>query len=285
VVKSFFYTTAALTAFAANSVLCRMALGEGAMDAASFSTIRLASGAAMLLLLSGLFARQGGSPAAGNWFSATMLFAYMVAFSYAYISLSTGTGALILFGMVQATMLLWALRSGERPPFMEWAGLALALGGLVYLVFPGLAAPSPVGAFLMGVAGVSWGAYSLRGRGSHRPLADTTANFVRALPMVLVVSLVALGDSHLSPRGILLASLSGALASGMGYTVWYAALRHLAANHAAVVQLTVPVLAALGGTAFLAEEFSLRLVLSMILILGGVALAMAARRQPMPMKV
>ncbi|MCZ6600676.1 MAG: DMT family transporter [Acidobacteria bacterium] len=283
--KSLFFTTVALTAFAANSLLCRMALGEGAMDAASFSTVRLASGAAMLLLIFLIFPRQRTSPRAGDWLSATMLFSYMVTFSYAYISLSTGTGALILFGMVQATMLLWALRSGERPHLMEWGGLTLALGGLVYLVFPGLAAPSPAGAFLMAVAGISWGVYSLRGRGSNRALADTTFNFVRALPLVLVVSLVALGDSHWSARGILLASLSGALASGLGYTCWYAALRYLAATRAAVVQLTVPVLAALGGTAFLAEEVTLRLVLSMVLILGGVALAMAAHRQAVPGKV
>ncbi len=262
-----------------------MALGEGTMDAASFSTVRVASGAAMLLVIILLSPRRRASPAAGDWVSATMLFSYMATFSYAYISLSTGTGALILFGMVQATMLLWALRSGERPHLLEWGGLALALGGLVYLVFPGLAAPSPSGAFLMAVAGISWGAYSLRGRGSNNPLADTTSNFVRALPLVLVVSLVTLGRSHLSFRGILLASLSGGLASGLGYTCWYAALRHLAATRAAVLQLTVPVLATLGGTVFLAEEVSLRLALSMVLILGGVALAMAAHRRPAPVKV
>lgn len=283
--RPLFFTTVALTAFAANSLLCRMALGESAMDAASFSTVRLASGAATLLLIFRLSPRQRTATAAGDWLSATMLFSYMVTFSFAYISLSAGTGALILFGMVQATMLLWALRTGERPHLMEWAGLTLALGGLVYLVFPGLAAPSAGGASLMAVAGISWGVYSLRGRGSHRALADTTFNFMRALPLALVVSLVALRHSHLSLRGILLASLSGALASGLGYTCWYAALRHLTATRAAVVQLTVPVLAALGGIVFLAEEVSLRLALSMALILGGVALATAAHRQPVPVKV
>lgn len=266
-------------AFAANSVLCRMALKQTAIDAASFSTIRMLSGATILSLIYRTACRRQTAQTLGNWFSAVMLFTYMVTFSFAYISLSTGTGALVLFAMVQATMILWALWSGERPRLLEWSGFLLALTGLVYLLFPGLTAPSPAGALLMAIAGMSWGVYSLRGRAALDPLAETTGNFVRATPFVLIVSLMTLQHNYLSAKGILFAVISGALASGVGYAVWYIALKTLTATRAAIVQLSVPVLAAMGGVMFLEEALSIRLVLSSILILGGVSLATLGHKQ------
>jgi len=208
-----------------------------------------------------------------------MLFIYAIAFSFAYLSLSAGTGALILFGCVQVTMILAALRSGERPQPLEWMGVFVALGGLVYLVLPGLRAPSPLGSGLMVMAGIAWGVYSLRGRGSGSPLADTAGNFIRAVPLILAVRLVILESVHLSQSGILLAVLSGAVASGVGYVIWYASLAGLTATRAAIVQLSVPVLAAWGGVAFLSEDISLRLILAGVLILGGIALAIAGHRK------
>ena len=269
-------------AFAANSVLCRLALGGALIDAASFTTARLTSGAVALLIITALVNKN--LPSSGRrvkFISALLLFLYAAAFSFAYTGLTTGTGALILFGSVQATMLAFALRSGERPHPLEWAGLALALVGLVYLVLPGLAAPPPVSSAFMAVAGVSWGLYSLRGRGATDPLADTTRNFVLALPLAFAVSLLTLrGGAHVSTSGVLLAVLSGALASGVGYVMWYAALRGLTATRAATVQLPVPVLAAVGGVLFMSESVSLRLLLAATAILGGVALALFGRAQP-----
>lgn len=268
----------ALVAFAANSVLCRMALGRPDIDAASFSSIRLASGAAALLLAT-LWLRRRPFPAGGTWMSALMLSLYAVPFSFAYVSLSAGTGALILFGSVQATMLLAAIGSGERPHAMQWIGLILALAGLTYLVLPGLAAPSLTGSALMAIAGFSWGIYSVRGRGTGGPLLETTGNFVRSVPLALAVSLVSLRQGHVTPAGALLAVASGALASGAGYVFWYAALAGLSATRAAMVQLPVPALAAAGGIVFLAETVTLRLVVATILILGGVGLALAGRER------
>ncbi len=278
-------TVFALIAFAANSVLTRMALGQPTIDAASFATIRVVSGAATLVLVSSLSRQTEARQSRGSWASGSMLFLYAVPFSFAYLSLSTGTGALILFGMVQVTMILAALGSGERPHVWEWVGLVLAFAGLVYLVSPGLTAPSPIGSLLMAVAGISWGLYSLWGRGASNPLAATTGNFVRAVPMVLGVSLMALSQAHLSGTGVLLAVLSGALASGLGYVVWYAALRGLTRTRAATVQLSVPVLAAMGGVFFLSEAVSLRLVLSAMLILGGVGVAILSKERVVPQKV
>jgi drug/metabolite transporter (DMT)-like permease len=270
-------TGLALVAFAMNSVLCRLALGAEAIDAASFSTIRLASGAGALLLITFISQRRLLSASRADWISALLLFLYAVAFSLAYVGLSTGTGALLLFGSVQATMLIAALRAGERLSTQGWAGLLLALAGLVYLVFPGLAAPPPVRSALMAVAGVSWGFYSLRGRRASDPVLDTTNNFLRALPLALLVSIFMSGSLHVSAKGSLLAVLSGALASGVGYVIWYAALKGLTAVRAATVQLTVPVLAATCGVLFLSEKLSARLLLSALMILGGVGLALASR--------
>jgi drug/metabolite transporter (DMT)-like permease len=268
-----------MVAFASNSLLNRLALGQRSIDAVSYTAIRLVAGALALWLLS-FFQRKNTAPnVRGNWLSAAMLFLYAIAFSFAYLSLSAGTGALILFGSVQMTMIFVALRSGERPHLLEWLGIVLAVSGLVYLVLPGLRAPSPLGSALMMMAGVAWGVYSLRGRGASSPLADTTGNFMRAVPLIIVLRLATLNNLHLTQPGILLAILSGAIASGLGYVIWYAALTGLTATRAAVVQLSVPVLAAWGGVVLLGEDVSLRLLLAAALILGGIALAIAGRRK------
>jgi drug/metabolite transporter (DMT)-like permease len=239
----------------------------------------------VLLLITLLLKGKISSLRRGNWASAALLFLYAVAFSLAYIGLSAATGALILFGSVQATMLIAALWSGERPHLIEWTGLIVALAGLVYLVFPGLAAPQPLRSALMAIAGISWGFYSLRGRRSATdPLADTTNNFVCALPLVTIVNLILVRGAHVSAKGFFFAVLSGTLASGVGYVVWYSALKGLTAMRAATVQLLVPVLAALGGVMLLSEDISLRLILSAMMILGGVGLALAGRQYSIGMK-
>ena len=271
-------TLLALIAFAANSVLCRLALATGAIDAASFTTVRLVSGAVALWLILALTAKPGTPRARGSWVSAAMLFLYAVSFSFAYVSLPTGTGALILFGMVQVTMILAGVASGERPHVIEWLGLGCAAVGLVYLMLPGLSAPSPLGAALMALAGVAWGIYSLRGRGSKNPIAVTADNFARSVPMVLLVSVLMLGQLAVTAPGLLLAVASGAIASGVGYVIWYAALPGLTATRAATVQLCVPVIAAMGGVLFLDEAITLRLIVSGVAVLGGVALAVWGHR-------
>jgi drug/metabolite transporter (DMT)-like permease len=274
--RTWLLTMVAMTAFAANSLLCRMALGAHEVDAASFTAVRLASGAVTLAVLA-LFLRDGNILAAGSWLSGLQLFLYAVAFSFAYLSLGAGTGSLILFGSVQATMIISGLRNGERPNVLQWAGLAIALAGLIYLVFPGITAPSHGGSLLMALAGIAWGLYSLRGRGAKDPVCQTTGNFIKAVPFSLVVWAGGAQAAHAEPTGILLALLSGSLASGIGYVVWYAALRGLSSTRAASVQLSVPVLAAFGGVIFLAEVVTLRLVIASILILGGVALTVIAK--------
>lgn len=278
--KAGFLTIFALVAFAFNSILCRVALGTEAIDAASFTVVRLLSGAATLVLIFSVFGRIKAEKKRGNWLSAFFLFAYAICFSFAYINLTTATGALILFGCVQATMIVSALVKGERPGIWEWLGLFVALGGLVYLVFPGLASPPLFSSLLMALAGVAWGFYTLRGKGSANPLADTTGNFLRSVPMVVLVASPFLPNIHLSPKGILLAVLSGAVASGIGYSVWYAALKFHTATRAAILQLSVPVLAAIGGVVFLSEIISVRLILATILILGGIGFAILERKRP-----
>lgn len=272
------YTGLALTAFAANSIICRLALGGSAIDPISFSAIRLASGGAALRLML-RFRADGRAQSSGSWVSACSLFLYAVTFSFAYLDLSAGTGALILFGSVQASMILAAFWAGNRPDIREWAGMLLAVCGLGYLASPGMAAPSPSGAILMAIAGCAWGVYSLRGRGIADPLSDTAGNFVRTLPLTAGLGLFALQDSEISADGVLLAVVSGALTSGVGYVMWYAALRGLSATRAAVVQLCVPVLAAGGGVAFLSEAISARLVLAAALILGGVGLGLRGKEK------
>jgi len=268
-----------LVAFAANSVLCRLALGGGTIDAASFTTVRLLSGAVTLWLIVVLLRKTSIRVRRGSWISAAMLFLYAVTFSFAYISLSTGTGALILFGAVQGTMLLAGLLSGERPHLLQWGGLALALGGLVYLVFPGLTAPSPLGSFLMVASGIAWGIYSIRGRRGADPIAVTGENFIGAVPLAILVSAFAFSSMELSTEGIVLALLSGSVTSGIGYVIWYAALRGLTATRAAIVQLAVPVVAAAGGVAFLSEEISVRLIIATVAILGGIGLTVLRRER------
>jgi drug/metabolite transporter (DMT)-like permease len=276
--KIILYTSFALIAFAFNSILCRFALGAEAIDAASFTAVRLISGAITLIIISLIFGKKTTKMKGGNWFSAFFLFGYALCFSFAYISLTTGTGALILFGCVQATMITAALASGERPKFLEWIGLFFALGGLVYLVFPGLSAPPLFSSLLMMLAGISWGFYTLRGKPSVNPLADTTGNFVRAVPMIVLAGLPFFYQIHLSRKGILLAFLSGAIASGIGYSVWYTALKFHTATRAAILQLSVPALAAIGGVILLSEIVSFRLLLATALILGGIALAIVGRK-------
>jgi drug/metabolite transporter (DMT)-like permease len=270
-------TTLAMIAFASNSLLNRLALGQKSIDPTSYTTIRLTSGAVMLFFIASRQKKNGQATRRGSWISAALLFLYAIAFSFAYLNLSAGTGALILFGSVQLTMLLVALQRGERPQMMEWIGLSLALGGLVYLVLPGLAAPSLSGSLLMLIAGMAWGFYSIRGRETQNPLADTAGNFIYAVPMVLLVRLFPFWDIHLSTNGIILAALSGALASGLGYVIWYAALRGLTTTRAAIVQLSVPVIAAWSGVVLLAETVSTRLLLAGLLILGGIGLSALSR--------
>lgn len=270
-------TSLALAAFAGNSLFCRLALRDGVIDAASFTAIRLLSGAAMLAMIAALFTREAWLPTRRNLGPAVLLFGYAAAFSFAYLDLSAGTGALILFAAVQCTMIASALRSGERPHPFEWAGLVIALGGLVYLVLPGIEAPNPIGAALMTGAGISWGLYSVRGRDETDARSATTGNFILAVPPACLVSLVAMANAHVTADGVLLAVLSGALASGAGYVAWYTALKGLTSTRAATVQLPVPVITALGGVLFLSEILSARLVISAIIILGGVSVAMAGK--------
>ncbi|BEP63603.1 DMT family transporter [Variovorax sp. V213] len=269
-------TAAAMIAFAANSLLCRLALQHQGIDPASFGSIRLVSGALTLALVVRLRARPP-SPARVDWLAAAMLFAYVAFFSFAYLSLPAGTGALILFGAVQLTMLGAGLGSGERFGPVAWLGFVLAAGGLVYLVLPGVAAPPLLGAALMAIAGVAWGVYSLRGRGVADPLAATARNFLRAVPLALALSLVFVARAHVDATGIALAVASGALTSGLGYVVWYAALARLSAMQAATVQLSVPLLAAIGGVLLLSEAITPRLAAASVAILGGIAIVLSQK--------
>ncbi|RPI28643.1 MAG: DMT family transporter [Acidobacteria bacterium] len=267
-----------LLAFAANSLLCRTALGAGLIDPVSFSTLRLVSGAIVLVPLAWLTGKSRlEAKAKGSWGSSLALFIYAIAFSLAYVSLDAGMGALILFGAVQATMVGMGLKSGEQLHAVQWLGLISALGGLTYLFSPGIAAPDPVGVLLMLSAGVAWGLYSVRGRRAAAPVSSTAANFLRAVPISAGASLLALSFIHAQPAGIILAVVSGGLTSGLGYVLWYKALRGLTTTQAAVVQLLVPILAAFGGIAFLGERLSVRLAISSALILGGVAVAALSR--------
>lgn len=282
--RTLLLTALALAAFAANSLLCRRALGADAIDAASFTSVRIASGALVLVLLATRRVRapgQRGPRVGGSWRSAVWLVVYALAFSFAYRELTAGTGALLLFGLVQLTMLLVAVRAGERPPALEWLGLTVAAGGLVALVLPGLSAPPPHAAMLMAAAGVAWGLYSLRGKSSKDALGDTAGNFARGVPIALVASAASVllaRDAHATPAGLALAATSGAVTSGLGYVVWYAALSGLTSARAAIVQLAVPVIAALGGVLLLGEPITPRLALCGATILGGIALALASRR-------
>jgi drug/metabolite transporter (DMT)-like permease len=273
-------TALALIAFAGNSVLCRLALGEAAIDPASYTAIRLISGALTLWLITVLIHKGSRAGASGSWVAGGWLFLYAISFSFAYVSLSAGTGALILFAAVQFTMIAAGLRSGERPMGLEWCGLSIAVAGLIYLLFPGFTAPSLAGSLLMGVAGIAWGLYSLLGRGVSDPIQATANNFLRAAPLILFVAPFQLASLAVAPIGLIWAVLSGAITSGLGYVIWYAALTRLTATRAATVQLAVPVIAALGGVAFLSERITGRLLISTVAILGGIGLSLSARRAP-----
>lgn len=231
----------------------------------------------MTLALIVFLRRRPKAASTANWKSAAMLFIYMVFFSFAYLSLSAGTGALILFGTVQLTMFIYALKQGEHFSLLSWAGLFVAIGGLVYLVSPGVTAPPLLAALMMAIAGIGWGLYSLSGRGATDPLESTARNFIYAVPMTLIVSLFFLPDVTLTDRGLILALISGAVASGCGYVIWYAVLPRLTASRAATVQLSVPVIAAIGGVLLLSEEMTVRLALASLATLGGVALVLAQR--------
>lgn len=277
--KSFIYTSFALVAFAFNSILCRMALGTNEIDAASFTTIRLVSGATTLIAISSLVNRKNKKLVGGSWTSAFFLFGYAICFSFAYLGLTTATGALILFGCVQITMIGVSIFRVERPFVLEWVGLSVAVCGLIYLVLPGLASPPLSNALLMAAAGVAWGFYTLRGRGNEDPLVDTAGNFVRSVPMVTLIALPFLSQVQLSVRGVALAVISGAVASGIGYTAWYSALKYHTSTRAGVLQLAVPVIAALGGIVFLSEVADLRIMIASVLILGGIAVTVGGARK------
>ena len=271
-----------MLAFAGNSLLCRLALKSTGIDAASFTSFRIVAGALALWMIVRI---RGGGPKGGSWPSAFWLFAYAAGFSFAYVTLTAATGALLLFGAVQATMIGYGLWKGERLRGLQVAGLVVAFAGLAGLLLPGLSAPPALGAALMLVAGISWGIYSLRGRAAGDPTSVTAGNFLRAVPFALLVSLATLSRASVDAPGILYALSSGALASGVGYAIWYTALRGLKATSAATVQLSVPVIAALGGVAFLGEPITPRLLASSAAILGGVALVImtgrtAAERRP-----
>ena len=270
-------TVFAMLAFAGNSLLCRLALKDTDIDAASFTVVRLASGALVLWLIV-VYRRKDRTQSAGSWSSAIALFIYAAGFSYAYIGLTAGTGALLLFGAVQATMITYGLWTGERLTTRQTLGLLLALAGLLGLLLPGLSAPPLRGSLLMLLAGFAWGVYSLRGAGAGDPTAVTAGNFLRATPLALGLSIVTLPWISIDPDGLWYAVASGALASGMGYAIWYTALRGLRATSAATVQLSVPVIAALGGIPFLGEPVTVRLLLASLAVLGGIALVVVERR-------
>lgn len=301
-IKIIICTIFALLAFAGNSVLCRMALGENTIDAASFTAIRLMSGIVILFvfLLFGLvFKKQTeasnpqilvskASTSKGSWFAASLLFIYAVTFSYGYISLDTGVGALILFGAVQITMVVAGLISGNKLHYSEWLGLLIAFAGFVYLVIPSLTTPSLTGFILMTVSGIAWGLYTLIGRHSKQAINDTAYNFLRTSPFVLVLIIVIFASVsadmesssalYLTVEGVVLAVLSGAIASGLGYAVWYIAIGGLSVTQAAVVQLFVPIVAAIGGVIFTSEVITLRLVESSVLVLGGIFIVILGRQ-------
>jgi drug/metabolite transporter (DMT)-like permease len=265
-----------MIAFTGNSLLCRIALKQANIDAASFTAIRLISGAITLWLV--VRVMRGATTGKGNWLSAFALFCYAAGFSLAYMSLTAATGALLLFGAVQVTMIGWGVWAGERLTRLQLVGLLLACGGLVGLSIPGVAAPSLLGASLMLGAGISWGAYSLRGKGAGDPMRVTGGNFLRAAPIAVMWSAFALDGALLDRAGILYAVASGALTSGIGYAIWYTALPALRATTAATVQLSVPVIAALGGVVFLGEAITWRSFLASIAILGGIALVIATKQ-------
>jgi drug/metabolite transporter (DMT)-like permease len=274
------YTIAALIAFAANSVLCRIALKDNAIDASSFTAIRLLSGVLMFLILFSFKAKSLTSTSekkGSSWKTGLMLFIYAITFSFAYVSLDTGTGALVLFGAVQLTMIITSIVMGNKLHVSEWLGVVISFLGLAYLVYPTLTTPSLSGFILMGLSGIAWGIYTLAGRGSVDPMRDTACNFKYTVPLVLCLILITFPMINISFDGAILAVISGAFASALGYTIWYVALGGLSETEAAVVQLSVPVIAAIGGVLFVSEAISMRLVIACILVLGGILTVLIGR--------
>ena len=278
------FTVVALIALAANSVLCRWALGDKAIDAPSFAAIRLLTGAAVLFAFFIKAPARAGSSTSGGWPAAFALFIYAVTFSFAYNTLTTGTGALILFGAVQITMIVYAMVSGNKLLPLEWAGVLVAFGGFVYLVLPGLATPSFQGAVLMTAAGIAWGAYTLYGRNSGNPAAATAANFLRCVPLAVIMIALTARGAEITLRGLMLAMISGGVTSGLGYIVWYRVLKGLTVTRAAVLQLSVPLIAAMGGVIFVSESVTTHLMISAVLILGGILVVVLARQQKLYFK-
>ena len=275
--RTLLLTCVAMLCFAANSLLCRLALAPGLIDPASFTSVRVAAACAMLILVVWLKLRRLPRLRDAKPRSIAALFGYLVFFSFAYVRLDAGTGALILFGAVQLTMFAIALREREPFPPLAWLGLAIAVGGLVWLLLPGASAPDPLGALLMALSGLCWGLFSLLARGASDPVENNATNFLGCLPPVLLLNLAFAGELHLSPHGLALAIASGAIASGLGYVIWYVALAGLPATRAATVQLSVPAIAAIGGVILLSEPVTLRLVIASIAMLGGIAIVLAQR--------
>lgn len=280
------YRTAALTiiamlAFAGNSLLCRLALKHTAIAPLTFTGIRLVAGAIALCCILAWSGRQQQAARSGSWWSAVCLFVYAAAFSLAYVQLTTGTGALLLFASVQVTMFAAGIWSGERVSVQKGLGLLVAMSGLIYLLAPGVSAPPLLSAAWMVASGIAWGAYSLRGRNSLDPLATTAGNFVKSLPFALLAATLGMvGATHarFDTLGLVYAVLSGAVTSGIGYAIWYRALKHLTATAAATVQLSVPVIAAVGGALWIGDDLSLRLAIGSAVVLGGIGISFVKRR-------
>ncbi|MDQ6967284.1 MAG: DMT family transporter [Mariprofundaceae bacterium] len=281
ILKTSLFTAMALIAFAANSVLCRLALGVHQMDAGSFTVIRLLSGIIVLYIIVAMHAKQQRTQLhfklTTNWLAAAMLFVYATAFSFAYISLDTATGALILFGSVQITMIAYSIYTGNRLNIAEWIGLAMAFIGFTYLIYPNLNSPSAIGFLLMSISGIAWGIYSIQGMHAKTALFDTAQNFIKTLPFIAILALISLPQAQFNLQGTLLALLSGGIASGIGYAIWYTALRGLSNSQAAVIQLAVPVIAAIGGVLLVSEEMTLHLMISTVMVLGGILIVISAR--------
>ncbi len=275
-VETVVLTLLALVAFASNSLLTRLALGSREVDAATFTLLRLLAGAVVLVALVAVKARSVAPLRGGGLLGPMSLFVYAAPFSFAYLRIGAAVGALVLFGVVQLTMLAYGVARGERPSSGAWAGLSLAVAGFALLTVPAASRPDPFGVLLMALAGVAWGAYTLAGRSRPDPLASNARSFLYATPLALVVLLLH-GSGTTSTRGLVLALVSGGVTSGLGYAVWYRALPKLSVMQAAVAQLSVPVIAALGAAAFLGERLGLRFMLASSAVLGGVALVLSAR--------
>ena len=270
-------TTITMIAFAANSVLCRIALKETEIDAASFTSIRLISGALMLWLITKFLSKPSTNNS--DWISAFMLFAYAACFSLAYVNLTVATGALLLFGAIQVTMIGYSIYIGERLAGRRLLGLILALGGLIGMLLPGVSAPSVGSSILMVGSGIAWGIYSLRGQGIINPISVTAKNFMLSIFFAVILSLLLISRVQLDIQGVLYAIVSGGVASGLGYAVWYTILPYLKATNAATVQLSVPVIAAFGGLFILEEPLTIRFLLATIFILGGIALVILSKSE------